>query len=154
FRSKAALVSTALRRTSSQRAGRLVDAGGGAGGVTAMLGWDPERAVVAEASDQLVGMARTRHGLLAVRGSVTHLPFAPGSVDVLCLLDVIEHLPDARPALDEAARVVGQSGRVVINVPAHPRLWSEADVVLGHHRRYLRASLTAELDAAGLEPEL
>jgi SAM-dependent methyltransferase len=155
FRSKAALVSTALRRTGSRHStGWLVDAGGGAGGVTAMLGWDPERAVVAEASDQLVSMARSRHGLLALRGSVTQLPLARGSVDVLCLLDVIEHLPDPRPALAEAARVVGRGGRVVINVPAHPRLWSEADVVLGHHRRYLRATLTAELDTAGLEPEL
>jgi hypothetical protein len=31
-------------------------------------------------------------------------------------------------------------------------LWSEADVVLGHHRRYLRRTLRDELHAAGLEP--
>jgi hypothetical protein len=43
---------------------------------------------------------------------------------------------------------------VVVNVPAHPWLWSQADVELGHHRRYTRAALTKELAAAGLEPLL
>jgi hypothetical protein len=41
---------------------------------------------------------------------------------------------------------------VVVNVPAHRWLWSEADEVLGHRRRYTRRSLRAELVAAGLRP--
>jgi hypothetical protein len=37
-------------------------------------------------------------------------------------------------------------------VPAHQWLWSAADEQLGHHRRYTRSSLRAELTDAGFEP--
>jgi hypothetical protein len=40
----------------------------------------------------------------------------------------------------------------VVNVPAHGWLWSQADVELGHVRRYTRAMLRRELRAAGFEP--
>ena len=34
-------------------------------------------------------------------------------------------------------------------MPAHPRLWSSADEVLGHAKRYTRRSLSAELEQGG-----
>jgi SAM-dependent methyltransferase len=157
FRSKAALVATALRRTAgdgSGGSGWLVDVGGGAGGVTALLGWRPDRVVVAEGNAALVGAARARHGFAAARAEVDGVPLATGSVDVVCLLDVIEHLVDPVGALREAARVLGPDGRLVVNVPAHEWLWSEADVQLGHVRRYRRAALVAQLAEAGFEPVL
>jgi SAM-dependent methyltransferase len=152
FRSKAALVSTALRRTARGRDGWLVDAGGGAGGVTAMVGWNPDRTLVLDGNVSLVAEARRRRGLDAARAGVEHLPLADGSVDVVCMLDVIEHLPDPVAALREAARVLAPDGVVVVNVPGHQWLWSASDEVLGHRRRYDRTMLRTELAAAGLEP--
>jgi SAM-dependent methyltransferase len=154
FRSKAALVATALRRTGGSAGGSLIDVGAGAGGVTAILGWAPDRAVVLEGSALLVGAAKVRHGLAGVRGDVTTLPLADGGAEVVCLLDVIEHLVDPVVALREAARVLGPGGRVVVNVPAHQWLWSAADEQLGHQRRYSRAMLEEQLASAGLEPVL
>jgi SAM-dependent methyltransferase len=153
FRGKAALVATALRRTGGND-GVLVDVGAGAGGVTAMLGWDPDHLAVLEAGARLVDHARHVNGVPAVRAAVAPLPLADGSVDVVCLLDVIEHLPEPMGALAEAHRVLRPGGRLVVNVPAHQWLWSSADVHLGHHRRYDRSMLRRELAAAGFEPEL
>ena len=156
FRSKAALVATALRRTATRPPadGWLVDAGAGAGGVTALLGWAPERVAVVEGNATLVGRARTAHGLAGVQAEVAALPVVDGAAEVVCLLDVIEHLVDPLPALREAARALGPGCRLVVNVPAHRWLWSAADESLGHVRRYTRRSLRAELAAAGFEPVL
>ena len=156
FRSKAALVATALRRTATPRPERgwLVDLGGGAGGVTAMLGWPPDRVAVLEGNAALAGQARRVHGLTAVRTSVHEVPLAEGAAEVVCLLDVIEHLHEPRRALRDAARVLAPDGRLVVTVPAHQWLWSAADEQLGHVRRYTRRTLRADLAAAGFEPGL
>lgn len=153
FRGKAALVTTALARTGGAR-GLLADVGGGAGGVTAMLGWDNDRAFVLEAGEALVRHARHGNGMVAIRSKAHHVPLADASVDVVCLLDVIEHLVDPSAVLAEAARVLRPAGRLVVNVPAHPWLWSAADVHLGHQRRYDRRLLLAHLGPAGFEPML
>jgi dolichyl-phosphate beta-glucosyltransferase len=156
FRSKAALVATALRRTAQPRdeRGWLIDLGGGAGGVTALLGWPPDRAAVLEGNHTLVVQAHRSHGLAALRTLVDQVPFAGSAAEVVCLLDVIEHLHDPMPALREAARVLEPDGRLVVTVPAHTWLWSAADEQLGHVRRYARPALAAELAASGFEPVL
>jgi SAM-dependent methyltransferase len=153
FRGKAALVVTALRRTGGLD-GFLADVGAGAGGVTAMLGWDPSAVAVLEAGEAVVEHARHSNGMPAVRAAVAPVPLGDASVDVVCLLDVIEHLPSPSAALEEAARVLRADGRLVVNVPAHQWLWSSADVHLGHHRRYSRRLLRSQLRAAGFEPVL
>jgi dolichyl-phosphate beta-glucosyltransferase len=156
YRSKAALVATALRRTSPDRPGRgwLVDIGGGAGGVTALLGWSPERVAVIEGNRQLAAQARREHRLTSLQASVHAAPLADRSAEVVCLLDVIEHLDDPVAALRESARLLVPDGRLVVNVPAHPWLWSAHDEELGHRCRYTRAALRVQLARAGLQPLL
>ena len=151
FRSKAAYVSWALRRN-TRADGWLVDVGGGAGGVTALLGWAPERTLVLDGSEVLTERAANRHGLCAATGEVTRLPLATASAAVVCLLDVVEHLPDPVGALREARRVLTPDGVLVVTVPAHPWLWSAADVQLGHQLRYTRRALHRQVQLAELEP--
>jgi dolichyl-phosphate beta-glucosyltransferase len=148
FRSKATFVSLLLRRF-ALKDGWLVDIGAGAGGVTAMLGWDPDRSMALERSTQLVRETKRRDAVQAVAGDAADLPIPDASVNVVCLLDVIEHLSDPVSAIREAARILTNDGRLIINVPAHPRLWSSADEVLGHARRYTRRSLRDELERGG-----
>lgn len=65
--------------------------------------------------------------------------------DVICALDVIEHLPDDRAALDWMAARLRPSGVLVLTVPAYAWLFSEHDRILGHFRRYTRGQLVAAL---------
>jgi dolichyl-phosphate beta-glucosyltransferase len=150
FRCKATLVSEALRQSGSA-GGWLVDLGAGAGGVTAMLGWAPDRTLALDGNAQLVDLVRRRHALNAVLGDTCRVPVASGSASVVCLLDVIEHLADPVPTIREAARLLADDGRLVVNVPAHPRLWSAADEALGHARRYTLRSLRRDLRRGGCE---
>jgi dolichyl-phosphate beta-glucosyltransferase len=154
FRSKAAFVTGALRRHAPPgcRDGRLVDLGAGAGGVTAQLGWTPSRLVAVEGSPTLVQGARDAHALLAVAGTGERVPLRDGTAAVVCLLDVLEHLEDPAETLREAARLLEPGGRLVVTVPAHAWLWSGADELLGHVRRYTRPLLRQHLAEAGFTP--
>ena len=73
------------------------------------LGCDVEQSRLAE------GHARGARGLVAAAGET--LPFADGSLDVVVLNEVIEHVADEVETLREVARVLAPGGRAVIFAP-------------------------------------
>jgi len=150
FRSKATFVDFAIKQASGS-AGRLIDLGGGAGDVTAKLGWPPDRAIVADASAELAGEAHRRHALEVVCTELDHVPIADGSAGVVCALDILQTLSDPAPMLREARRLLRPDGRMVVVVPGHPWLWSASDEALGHVRRYTRQALRTALEAEGFQ---
>jgi SAM-dependent methyltransferase len=82
-------------------------------------------------------------------GDLQSLRLPGGSVPIVGAFDVIEHLPDSRELLVEMRRVLTPNGLALFTVPAFRWLWSDHDVWNGHYRRYDRALLGEELDAAG-----
>ena len=72
--------------------------------------------------------------------------------DAVTLLDVIEHVIDdhgfLRAITEQSLR---PGGSVIISAPAHPLLYTQHDIDLGHHRRYTRASFEALHASAKLE---
>jgi len=148
FRSKAVIVSHLIERFAPP--GQLADIGAGAGGVTGQLAPD-RRPLAVEGSPELVAIC-ARRGVRAVQGLARDLPLGPRSVAVVTMLDVIEHLPDPIGPLREARRVLRPDGVLVVTVPAHAWLWSDADELLGHVKRYTRPLLRAELEAGGFRP--
>jgi SAM-dependent methyltransferase len=74
-----------------------------------------------------------------------------GAYDLVCLLDVLEHVEADRAALESIARKLRPGGRLLIAVPAHPWMWSAHDRVNHHKRRYTKRTLRAVIDAAGLK---
>jgi trans-aconitate methyltransferase len=72
--------------------------------------------------------------------------------DLILLLDVLEHIPDASGALSALWRTrLAAGGRILITVPAFQILFTEHDAALKHCRRYSRRELEAEVARAGLE---
>jgi SAM-dependent methyltransferase len=66
---------------------------------------------------------------------------AEGSGSVVVLADVIEHLDDETPCLKAAWRTLAPNGALVVTVPAYEFLWSPADDLAHHKRRYSAASV-------------
>jgi SAM-dependent methyltransferase len=81
------------------------------------------------------------------------LPFADGSFDVVCALDIIEHLDDDAACARELHRVCARGGRVIVFVPAFRALWGYNDVYSHHKRRYTEREVAAVLEGAGLRVE-
>ena len=67
---------------------------------------------------------------------VTALPFASDSFDLVCALDIVEHVDDEDGALSEISRVAKAGAVLLLSVPLHPTRWTAFDDFVGHRRRY------------------
>jgi 2-polyprenyl-3-methyl-5-hydroxy-6-metoxy-1,4-benzoquinol methylase len=65
--------------------------------------------------------------------------------DVICVFDVLEHIPDDANAGKWLFEHVRPGGWLFVTVPSFAFLWTSHDVKWGHHRRYTAKSLTAML---------
>jgi SAM-dependent methyltransferase len=99
-----------------------------------------------------LAFARRRTRAPLVAGDVGSLPFR-AKFDVAGMFDVLEHVPDDAGILLEVRRLLQQSGYLVLTVPAHPSLWSYADDVAQHCRRYTPRTLTDVLNRSGFHVE-
>lgn len=82
-------------------------------------------------------------------GTLEALELPNAALEGVGLFDVIEHLQDPRPLLQEVRRVLRPGGVLVVTVPALGWLWSDADALAGHARRYRRAELVQQLSDCG-----
>jgi SAM-dependent methyltransferase len=121
-----------IRRYVALEGAAILDIGCGIGTYVRKLG---------ELSERVYGIdveaARVRQGergALAVAVS-EQLPFAGGSLDVVLLNEVIEHVRDDAETLREACRVVRPGGHVVIYAPNRLYPFETHGVYLG--RRYV-----------------
>lgn len=149
FRERRALIDRELRRVTP---GKAIDIGAAAGRNTSVLvdlGW---QAYALEYDVSGAEMAKQR-GINVVRGDATLLPLPSSAFDLAVSYDVLEHIEDDAAVAREMLRVLKPGGRVLIAVPADPKLWSEHDDAVSHLRRYTRESLTALFEDAGFDIE-
>lgn len=110
---------------------------------------------LAEQTSAPIYAVDVHYGEPAVNGQIhvcTDLAQVPSSsIDWAILMDVLEHVGDDIGFLEAMSRILTPEGRVLITVPAHPFLWSEHDVFLGHYRRYDRERLRDTLVRGGLD---
>lgn len=96
---------------------------------------------------------------LAAAGGITHqaaiaeLPFPDNHFDLICALDIIEHVEDDTGALNELCRVAKPGAYFLISTPLHPEYWTPFDEFVGHHRRYRPDQLQQLLQERGLVVE-
>jgi methyltransferase family protein len=151
FRHRNACILEALRQYPP--AGPLFDIGGGNGFVAkAMQDAGLEVALVEPGAAGTVN-ARRRGVQHIVHATLDDAGFLPESLPAIGLFDVVEHMEDDHEFLATARNYLSSQGRIYLTVPAYQALWSEADVVAGHHRRYSRRSLQQLLERANFEVE-
>jgi len=96
--------------------GRCLDVGGGTGLVALGLLRRGVDVVVLDRSPAMLGLAATRLPGRCVRADASRLPVAASSVDAVLTMWLLHLLDDARPVLDEAARVLRPGGVLVTTV--------------------------------------
>jgi len=123
-------------------------------------------------SEHIIGIDVSRVGLQSARSlmggsfilaDAASLPFKDGSFHYIIMKDVLEHVQDGQPVVQEAHRVLDSAGGLAIYVPHDldnkcnisvesvvKRLTGYSiDKHVGHVRRYKKGEITAVLDTAG-----
>ncbi len=101
--------------------GRLLDAGGGTGRVSAQLRPLVDELVVSDLSPQMLTQA-TEKNLCCGAAVVQTLPFPAETFERVLVVDALHHFGDQRGAVAELVRVLKSGGRLVIEEPDLNRL--------------------------------
>jgi len=93
------------------------------------------------------------HGADAVLALASSLPFADGIFQLVCALDIVEHVNDEDGVLGDLSRVAAPGAALLVSVPLHPSSWTAFDDFVGHCRRYEPERLVAKLAQHGYSVE-
>lgn len=111
-----------------------------------ICGFDPEL------SDELAAQINARFSAANIQVSSDPKEFVTsGKYDLILMLDVIEHIPDAEKFLLESKQNLSSGGSLLVSVPAYQALYSGHDRWLGHVKRYQRKELVTLLQNSGFE---
>jgi SAM-dependent methyltransferase len=108
---------------------------------------------------QFVDISVAALSRLSARGAqvalaeVTSLPFPSGAFDLVCALDIIEHVEDGDGALSELSRVAAPGATLLLSTPLHQSMWTAFDDFVGHKRRYEPEQLSIILSDHQLQLE-
>jgi SAM-dependent methyltransferase len=151
FRARRDIIASQLATLPLPGSARILEVGCGPGGNLPMLkafgdvvGLEPDAETRAYAAE---------HTGLSVAGGALpdDLPFEPGTFDLVCAFDVIEHVEEDEAAVAALAGVVRAGGHVATTVPAQPWMWSRHDELHHHKRRYRMGPYRRLFEKAGLD---
>lgn len=99
----------------------------------------------------LYRLAGALSGVPLIRFDLLRCPLPDKSVDVLVMLNVLEHIEDDVGALEKSFNLLKPGGVLIIEVPAGKVLYDAYDAELNHFRRYSSVELERKLGGAGFE---
>ncbi len=129
----------------------LFDIGGGNGFVALGLSEAGFDVVVVEPGQVGAANAKKRGIRNVICATTKTAAFNNHSLSAVGLFDVLEHIEDDVAFLQSIALLMKPGGHLYATVPAFPCLWSKADVLAGHFRRYTLSSLSDALTSAGFQ---
>jgi SAM-dependent methyltransferase len=151
FRHRNRLILGALHRHGPATASFL-EIGCGTGFVLAAVAAALPQARVAGSEVFVAGLrhaaARLPARVALMQMDARRLPFA-AEFEAIGAFDVLEHIDDDRGVLREIHRALTPGGLLLLTVPQHRWLWSAADEVAHHRRRYTAGELHGKLAEAG-----
>jgi SAM-dependent methyltransferase len=111
----------------------------------------PEAVVIGAdvVKEPLYRLSKALPGVPLIRFDLLRCSLPEQSVDVLVMLNVLEHIEDDVAALRNAFTLLKPGGTLVIEVPAGPYLYDSYDAELCHFRRYTATELQGKLQSVG-----
>ena len=144
------LISGLVKKFTAGKNLSILDAGCGTGGLALKL-MKLGNVVGVDMSDEALKFARKRK-IKVVKASISRLPFAEGSFDVVTNIDVLGHeaVKNDVLAIAEMGRVLKNSGILIVRASAFGFLYSSHDRFVHNIRRYTRKELVDKMARAGL----
>jgi SAM-dependent methyltransferase len=99
----------------------------------------------------LLALAKTQPDVPLLHFDLTRCPLPGASVDVVFLLNVLEHIENDALAVQQLARILKPGGLAIVEVPAGPHLYDYYDMMLMHYRRYRQRDLRRLFQSSGFE---
>jgi SAM-dependent methyltransferase len=137
---------------------RVLEVGAGIGTLTKEIAEGRERVIALEAdayyAQRLSNLFRGSPVVQPLHAPVEETDWgalARANLDTVFLSNVLEHIEDDAQAVRHFRSVLPVDGRLVVLVPALPRLFGSLDEAVGHHRRYTPETLRAVIEANGFE---
>ena len=134
--------------------GRTLDAGCGSGEYSLFLSqrghlvtaFDPSSFAIKE-------LLKRSNGLLSIKAEVNSIEgfHSPILFDNIVSIEVFEHVEFDKIAAQKLFSLLKHGGLMVISVPAIPFLYSKADKISGHYRRYSEDDFQNLLVGAGFQ---
>jgi 2-polyprenyl-3-methyl-5-hydroxy-6-metoxy-1,4-benzoquinol methylase len=147
-------VITWLVRSHAADAKQVLEIGCGTGFLLNALRAACPSAIIGGSDIHVAGLclARHRHGsAVELIQSDARRPCLRDAFDLVCALDVLEHIKEDEAVLSGIRVALRPDGVLIASVPQHPWLWSQSDELGGHLRRYRRGEIEGKVRAAGLE---
>lgn len=152
FTTRNVLIDWLIRRYAPD-ARRVLEVGCGTGFTTYALREALPTATItaSELHSRGLAYARKRHGdsveFIQMDARHVHLRNA---LDLVGAFDVLEHIADDQGVIAQIEQALKPGGVLIATVPQHPWLWSAADDLAHHQRRYRSGELAAKLRERGL----
>lgn len=151
FEGRRAILRAIIARLDLPAGAQILEIGCGTGGNLRMLAqfgtvFGVETDAYARARAREVSSCEIQAGALPDR-----IPFEGQGFDLVCLLDVLEHVDDDAAALRVVAGRVKPGGLALVTVPAYQWLYGAHDRLHHHVRRYSAARLGRKAGDAGLQ---
>jgi SAM-dependent methyltransferase len=132
-----------------QEKGLLLEIGSG---ISPMV-TDSDNVVYSDLSFTALRTMKSRHERgFFVTADAMHLPFKSGSFSRVVCSEVLEHLPEDRPALQQIATVLHPGGSLILTFPHRRDYFTRDDRYVNHFRRYELSEMEERLREAGLNP--
>lgn len=142
--------------------GKILEIGSGIGNISSFAIQEGKDITLSDYSEDYCQLLKKEFALANNSLDVLHMDLVDeqfsskfeqhqGSFDSIFSLNVIEHIEDDHLAIQNIHSLLKPEGHIAILVPAYQWLFGSLDIVVKHHRRYTKKSLSNLLEANGFD---